>query len=302
MSLILEKRAGIAYLTISNAAKANVLDDQTSSELSAAWKEVWDDRQIKVAIITGAGDRHFCAGHNLAPRPGMTPEEREFQAVERLFWPASGTVNGNPIGADPRFGDHYPQIWKPVIAAVNGWAVGAGFYLLLASTDIRIASAEKARFKLGMLSNGLVGGGPGATLLARQIRYADAMKILLTDEPFDAAEALRVGLVNEVVPHGELVPRAEKVAAQIAKMPPVAMRMVKEFAIRYRDVPVETAWQVQTLMNSLVINMTVDPEEARRAFTEKREPDFSGGLRRRGEPFPVSDRGGGKSLDPGRAQ
>jgi enoyl-CoA hydratase/carnithine racemase len=300
VALALEKRSGIAYLTISNAAKANVLDDQTSSELSAAWREVWDDRQVRVAIITGAGDRHFCAGHNLAPRPGMTPEEREFQAVERLFWPNAGTVNGNPIGADPRMGDHYPQIWKPVIAAVNGWAVGAGFYLLLASTDIRVASAERARFKLGMLSNGLVGGGPGATLLARQVRYADAMRILLTDEPFDAAEALRIGLVNEVVPHAELMARAEKIASQIAKMPPVAARMVKEFAIRFRDMPVDVAWQVQTLMNSMVVNMTVDPEEARRAFAEKREPNFSGGLRRRGDPYPAANGAGTSVGDPGR--
>jgi enoyl-CoA hydratase/carnithine racemase len=285
VALILEKRSAIAYLTISNPTKANVLDDQTSSQLAAAWKEVWDDRQIRVAIITGAGDRHFCAGHNLAPKPGLTAEEREFQSVERIFWPESGTVNGNPVGADPRMGDHYPQIWKPVIAAVNGWAVGAGFYLLLASTDIRIASAENARFKLGMLSNGLVGGGPGATLLTRQIRYADAMRILLTDEPFDAAEALRVGLVNEVVPHAELMSRAEKLAAQVARMPPVAARMVKEFAVRFRDLPVDTAWQVQTFMNSLVVSMTADPEEARGAFAEKREPNFSGGLRRKGSPF-----------------
>lgn len=286
MALLLEKRDGIAYLTISNPEKANVLDDQTSSELSAAWKEVWEDREVRVAIITGTGDRHFCAGHNLAPKPGMTPEEREFLAVERQFWPAASTVNGNAIGADSWMGDHYPQIWKPVIAAVNGWAVGAGFYLLLASTDIRVASAERARFKLGMLSNGLVGGGPGATLLSRQVRYADAMRILLTDEPFDAAEALRIGVVNEVVPHAQLMDRAQKIAEQIAKMPPVASRMVKEFAVRFRDVPLDVAWQVQTLMNSLVINGTVDPEEARQAFEEKREPKFTGGLRRRGGPFP----------------
>jgi len=203
VALILEERSGIAYLTISNVAKANVFDDQTSSELVAAWKEVWNDRQVRVAIITGAWDRHSCAGHNLAPRPGIQAGEREFQAVERVFWPEAGTVNGKAVGADARMGDHYPQIWKPVVAAVNGWAVGADFYLLPASTDIRIASAVRARFKLGILSNGLVGGGPGATLLTRQIRYADAMRILLADEPFDAPEALRASLVNEVVPHAD---------------------------------------------------------------------------------------------------
>ena len=105
------------------------------------------------------------------------------------------------IGADGRLGDHYPQIWKPVIGAINGWAAGAGFYLMLTSTDIRIASAENARFKFALLSQGWVGNGPGATYLMKQIAYADVMRILLTDEPFDAKEALRMNLINEVVPH-----------------------------------------------------------------------------------------------------
>jgi enoyl-CoA hydratase/carnithine racemase len=114
-------------------------------------------------------------------------------------------------------GDHYPRVWKPVIAAVNGWAAGAGMYILLASTDIRIASAENARFKFALTTQGWVGNGPGAALLVKQLRYVDAMKILLTDEPFDAAEALRIGLVNEVVPHGELMERAERYARHLRR-------------------------------------------------------------------------------------
>ena len=192
-------------------------------------------------------------------------------------------MHGQKTGVDGRMGDHYPRVWKPVIAAVNGWAAGAGLYILLSSTDIRIASAEHARFKFALTTQGWLGHGPGATLLARQLRYVDAMKILLTDEPFDAAEALRIGLVNEVVPHAELMERAEKIARHIVTLPPVAVRMMKEFVVRFGDLPTDQAWHIQTLINSLLIQTTIDGEEGRRAFNEKRPPDFTGTLRRRGD-------------------
>jgi enoyl-CoA hydratase/E-phenylitaconyl-CoA hydratase/naphthyl-2-hydroxymethylsuccinyl-CoA hydratase len=111
------------------------------------------------------------------------------------------------------------------------------------------------------------------------------MRILLTDEPVDAQEALRIGLVNEVVPHDRLLARARELAAHIASMPPIAVRMLKEFAIRYRDIPFDQAWQVQHLMNDMLIQLTTDGEEGRAAFNEKRPPNFTGGLRRRGEPY-----------------
>ncbi len=285
MSIDLEKRRHVAWITINNPGKANILDRETAADLSEAWIEVWEDRNVRAAVITGAGDRHFCAGHNLEALAGMSPDDRERYTMERLVWPPAGTVNGTRVGADGRMGDHFPQIWKPVVAAVNGWAAGAGFYLLLASTDIRIAS-DRSRYLLAMTSRGAVGAGPGATLLMRQIRYADAMRILLMDEPVTAQEALRVGIVNEVVPHGDLLTRAEKVAERLAAMPPVAVRMMKEFAIRFRDVPTDAAWQVQHLMNSFVTAATTDIDEAKDAFTQKRDANFTGGLRQRGEPFP----------------
>ncbi len=209
----------------------------------------------------------------------------EFLRSRRMFWPPAGTVNGTRIGADVRMGDHYPQIWKPVISAINGWAAGAGLYLMLASTDIRIACAEQARFKFALLSQGWIGAGPGATLLSKQLRYADAMRVLLTDEPFDADEAFRMGLINEVVPHDSLLERATEIALQIAEMPPVAVRMMKEFVVRYREMPVDSAWHVQSLMNTMLIKMTADGDEGREAFNEKRPPEFTGAIRRKGEPF-----------------
>lgn len=285
MAIHYETREHIAYITIDNPNHANALDRKTSDALSDAWVRVWEDRAVRVAILTATGDRHFSAGHNLVRPPGITAEEQEYLRTQRVFWSPAGTVNGAKIGVDGRMGDHYPRVWKPVIAAVNGWAAGAGLYLVLASTDIRIACVDHARFKFALLSQGWLGAGPGATLLTRQLGYADAMRILLTDEPVDAAEALRIGLINEVVPHERLLARAEEIARHIVGLPPVAVRMMKEFAIRFREVPFDQAWQVQHLMNTMLIQMTTDGEEGRRAFNEKRPPDFTGELRRRGEPF-----------------
>lgn len=286
MPIDYEKRNGVAYITLNNPEKANILDKPTSDDISAAWIDLWEDKDIRCAILTGKGDKHFCGGHNLTPRPDLTDEDREFLRLQKVYWPLAGTVHGQTTGVDGRMGDHYPRVWKPVIAAVNGWAAGAGLYLLLSSTDIRIASAEHARFKFALLTQGWLGNGPGASLLAHQLRYSDAMKILLTDEPFDAAEAHRIGLVNEVVPHEQLMERAEKMARHIASLPPVAVRMMKEFVVRFGDLPTDQAWHIQNIINSMLIQTTMDGEEGRQAFNEKRSPNFTGTLRKRGEPWP----------------
>ena len=141
MTLKYEKRDGVAYITLNNPEKANILDKPTSDAISEAWTDLWEDRDIRCAILTGEGDRHFCGGHNLAPWPDLTEDDREYLRTQRIFWPLGGTVHGQKTGVDGRMGDHYPRVWKPVIAAVNGWAAGAGLYILLASTDIRIAWA-----------------------------------------------------------------------------------------------------------------------------------------------------------------
>lgn len=286
MPIDYEKRNNVAYITLNNPEKANILDKQTSDAISEAWIDMWEDRDIRCAIVTGTGDKHFCGGHNLAPRPDLTDADREYLKAQRLYWPLAGTVHGQKTGVDGRMGDHYPRVWKPVIAAVNGWAAGAGLYLLLASTDIRIASAEHARFKFALTTQAWLGHGPGASLLIKQLRYIDAMKILLTDLPFDAAEALRIGLINEVVPHTDVMARAEEMARHICTMPPVAVRMMKEFVVRFGDLPTDQAWHVQNLMNSMLIQTTMDGEEGRQAFNEKRPAEFTGKLRQRGEPFP----------------
>jgi enoyl-CoA hydratase/carnithine racemase len=295
--IVYEKRDGVAYITLDNPDKANVLDKATSDDISAAWIDMWEDRSVRCAILTGTGDRHFCGGHNLKPRPDLSAEDREYLRTQRIFWPLAGTVHGQKTGVDGRMGDHYPRVWKPVIAAVNGWAAGAGLYTLLASTDIRIASAENAKFKFALTSQGWLGHGPGASLLIKQLRYIDAMKILLTDLPFDATEALRIGLINEIVPHVDLMTRAEELARHICTLPPVAVRMMKEFVVRFGDMPTDQAWHIQNLINSLLIQTTADGEEGRQAFNEKRPPEFDGTLRRRGEPWEALSDEEAKRLD-----
>ena len=293
--VIYEKKGHIAYVTINNPEKANVLNETIMTELTDAWKEVWEDRDVRVAIITGAGDRHFCAGHDLAPKPGQTEEDRRRESVERIFWPggdlgygtlkpSGSTVNEYNTGADGRSAGHFPQIWKPVIGAINGWAAGAGFYMMLTTTDIHVACQEHARFQYILLNQGWLGSGPGAARLPRQVNHVDSMRMLLMDEPIDAQEALRIHLINEVVPHGQLMSRAEEMATRIASLAPVAVRMMKEFLIRGRDLPLDAAWQMSHLMNHLTAQLTTDPEEGRNAFNEKRERDFTGGLRVPGNP------------------
>ena len=115
------------------------------------------------------------------------------------------------------------------------------------------------------------------------------MRILLTDEPFDAREALRINLINEMVPHAQLMSRAEEIANQIVTMPPLAVRMMKEFVSRFRDIPETEAWRIQTLMNSLLTQLTTDGDEGRQAFLEKRPPVFTGGIRQKGDPYPEMD-------------
>ena len=133
--------------------------------------------------------------------------------------------------------------------------------------------------------------------MIKQLRYIDAMKVLLTDEPFDAAEALRIGLINEVVPHAQLLERAEKMARHICSLPPVAVRMMKEFVVRFGDLPTDQAWHVQNLINALMIQTTTDGEEGRLAFNAKRKPKFTGALRKRGEAWPEFSEVDAKRLD-----
>lgn len=276
MGIKYENVGRVAIITLANSRRANVIDKQHALELADTWRTAWDDRNVRSIVVTGEGNRHFCGGHDLKVRDDVSEVEHDFLALERIFRPPSGYVNGFQSGIDGGMADHFPRIHKPVVAAINGWAVGAGLYLLLASTDIRIAARGNANFRFGLISRGWVGAGPGATLLLKQLRYVDAMKMLLADETIDADEAVRIGLVNETVPPGELMNRAMEVAERIAEMPPLAAMKMKEFIHRFSDLPVEQAWNVQAMMNFMLLHTTQDAQEGRTSFIERRDPAFTG--------------------------
>ena len=276
MTIRYEIEGSVALITIENARRANTLDKTHAVDLGRAWSTAWTDRNIRSIIITGEGDRHFCGGHDLTVRDDVSEKEHDFLAFERIFRPPAGYTNGFQTGIDGSMADHFPRIHKPVVAAVNGWAVGAGLYLLLASTDIRIAADGNANFRFGLISRGWVGAGPGATMLLKQLRYVDAMKMLLADETIDAKEAVRIGLVNEAVPADRLMPRALEIAHQIAEKPPLATTKMKEFVHRFSDLPVEQAWNVQSMINFLLLHTSQDAEEGRTSFLERRDPNYTG--------------------------
>ena len=276
MSIRYETDSRVAVITLANANKANVIDKSHALELGEAWRTAWEDRDIRSIVITGEGNRHFCGGHDLSLRNDIDPTEYEFLDRERVFRPPSGYTNGFQTGIDGGMADHFPRIYKPVVAAINGWAVGAGLYLLLASTDIRIAALGNAQFRFGLISRGWIGAGPGATMLLKQLRYVDAMKMLLADETIDAEEAVRIGLVNETVSPDELLPRALEIARGIAEKPALATMKMKEFIHRFSDLPVEQAWNIQALMNFMLLYTSADAQEGRNAFVERREPNYTG--------------------------
>lgn len=276
MTIRYENDGPVALITIANARRANTLDKSHAVDLGRAWSTAWTDRNIRSIIITGEGERHFCGGHDLAVRDDVSETEHDFLALERIFRPPAGYTNGFQTGIDGGMADHFPRIHKPVVAAVNGWAVGAGLYLLLASTDIRIAAERNAHFRFGLISRGWVGAGPGATMLLKQLRYVDAMKMLLADETVDAQEAVRIGLINEAVPPDRLISRAMEIAHQIAEKPPLATMKMKEFVHRFSDLPVEQAWNVQAMINFLLLHTSRDAEEGRTSFLERRDPIYTG--------------------------
>ncbi len=279
MTIQYEKDDHVAIITLDNALHANVIDKEHAVQLGGAWKSAWEDRDIRAIVITGAGDQHFCGGHDLSQRNDINELEAEFLALERIFRPPGGYVNGFQSGIDGGMADHFPRIYKPVVAAVNGWAVGAGLYLLLASTDIRVAALENAKFRFGLISRGWVGAGPGATLLIKQLRFVDAMRMLLTDATINAEDAVRIGLVNETAPPDRLMNRALDIARHIATLPPLATSKMKEFVHRYSDLPVEQAWNIQSMINGLLLQTTEDAQEGRRSFTERRAPNVTGQYR-----------------------
>ena len=265
--LLYEKRDGIAILTLNRPEKRNAFTPEMLVRLADAWEDFRDDASLRVAILTGSGDTAFCAGGDLgrlmplftgARQPEDDWDHRLMGDVGRVM----STALLRPF-----------ELYKPIIAAINGIAVAGGTEILQ-STDIRVAS-RSASFGLSEAQRGLVPGGGSMARLPRQIPYCKAMEILMTGDALPAEEAHRIGFVNEVVEPEEVMPRALAFADRLARNAPLALRAIKETAIRSNGVPLEEAYRIEHELSAVVMR-SQDAREGPRAFMEKREPHFTG--------------------------
>ena len=249
MAVDYKKEGRIAIFTINRPEAMNALNDQVGQELNEAMIDFRDDPDLWVGIITGAGDKAFSAGADIKGfRPG--PMEVGEGAVER-------------VRAD--------KIWKPFIAAINGYALGGGLELAL-TCDIRIA-AEHARLGTPEIYVGVIPAGGGISRLPRFIPRAKAAEILLMGKHMDAQEAYRIGLVNKVVPLDRLMPTAREWAETICQAGPLQVRAVKEAMMRSYEMTLDEGLLLEREMLNRV-RSTEDFMEGARAFVEKRKPDW----------------------------
>jgi E-phenylitaconyl-CoA hydratase len=248
----------VATVVLNRPEAMNAVDPAMRLELFAVWDRIRTDPAIRVAVVTGAGDKSFCTGSDLKKTlpPPETPAQQIYGDV-----PGAGSLIAN-LRTD-----------KPLIAAVNGYAMGGGMELALAC-DIRICS-DNAQFALSEVRVGSMPGAGGTVRLPRYIGRSDAMMMLLTGERCDAAEALRTGLVSRVYPQAELRAQAQSLAARIAANAPLSVRAVKRMVVQGQDMPVGAAMDAERSAFGLLY-ASEDRIEGRKAFAEKRPPQFHG--------------------------
>jgi enoyl-CoA hydratase/carnithine racemase len=252
--VLYELRDKVARITINRPEVMNAMDAEVYAELSKAWIDVRDNPDVWVAIITGAGEKAFTAGADLK---SLIPQRR----ARADFWLTQKNMILN----------RGLEVWKPVIAAVNGYCLAGGMTLLFA-TDIRIA-AEHAVFEISEVKRGILAGNGGTQRALRQLPYAIAMEMLLLGRRLAAHEALSYGLINKVVPLADLMPTAEEYARRLCENGPLALRASKELAIRSQSVPLEQGLRLEEAFQEF-LRATEDAKEGPRAFAEKRKPAF----------------------------
>jgi enoyl-CoA hydratase len=261
-----EKRGEVALLTMNRPAKRNALSPEMLVRLAEAWRDVRDDDSVRVAVLTGAGDEAFCSGADLGRLIPLLTRQREpdDEWDERLLADRSAFSDGLLRGF---------ELTKPVIAAIGGDALAGGTELVLA-TDLRVA-AEGSTLGLTEVARGLIPGGGGVSRLPRQVPYCKAMEILLIGDRMPVEEAWRIGLVNEVVPKPEVLPRALASAARIAANGPLAVQAVKDAVRRSDGLTLSEALRIESEVGVRVFS-SQDAIEGPRAFMERRPPVFTG--------------------------
>jgi E-phenylitaconyl-CoA hydratase len=256
MKLIYEVKDKVARITLNRPEVMNAMDAELYGELSKAWIDVRDNPDVWVAIVTGAGEKAFTAGADLK---SFIPGKR---VRADFFLTQKNMILNRGL-----------EVWKPVIAAVNGYCLAGGVTLLFA-TDIRIA-AEHAVFEISEVKRGILAGNGGTQRALRQLPYAIAMEMLLLGRRLTAQEALAYGLVNKVVQLKDLMATAEDYARRLCDNGPLALRAVKELAIRSQSVPLEHGLRLEESFQEF-LRTTEDAKEGPRAFAEKRKPVYRG--------------------------
>ena len=255
----------VALVTIDRPERANSLDPPTLRELAETWRRIADDAEIRCAVLTGAGDRVFCAGMDMRTTipvsqrlaRGERVDPADFEGLRSV---ATALLAGFDLG-------------KPLVCAVNGHARAGGLDLMLAA-EIRYA-VPSATFALEEVALGLYPTGNSTVLLPRQIPWVHAADLLLTARPIDAARALRIGLVNELVDPAELLPRAFAAADAVAGNAPLAVRETRRGLRELLHLSLEEAYERQEQIGS-PLRRTEDAAEGARAFAERRRPVWKG--------------------------
>ena len=246
------KEGKIAIFTL-NHPPVNAVSVQVIKELYEALVDFRDDPELWVGIITGAGEKAFCAGADIKD---MLPFLQEHKNAPWAILP--NHMRGLTL-------------WKPLVAAINGLALGGGLEIALAC-DIRVAS-ENARLGVPEVNLGIIPGWGGTQRLPRMVPWCKAAELLLTGRPIDAQEAYRIGLVNKVVPPEELISTAKEYAEAICQVAPLGARAAKEAMIRGTSVSLEEGLRLENMLMMSLMN-TEDYREGTRAFTEKRKANF----------------------------
>ena len=262
--LLVSTEGGVCTVTFNRPQQMNSFTAEMQVRIARLWGDLAENDEVRVVILTGAGDQSFCAGADLKRLVPLISGERKPED----YW-------DHELASKPRLLDDFLQrvddFPKPVIAAVNGYAIAGGFELML-SADIRVAS-RNAVFAQTEVTRGVSPAGGGISRLTRQVGFADAMKLLLTGVKIDAEEALRIGLINEIVVNGDVMARAHEYAKMVLASSRVAVEATKAAVIAASGTPLKQAFLIETLCRAIVMS-SEDARTGPRAFVRGETPSF----------------------------